>query len=554
MAKDLHGKVITRSEYNGIISFIDSCPPRQSFKRLQTQYPQIDSWTLWSIDNRHYTNKMKKNTILLKSEKKFLNQIYMPYMESSPVDSSALLRIADSVDISPALVAKRLLEHEFSNLVGGERPRSSTTSVDASTFPQKRVQQTKKDSGPGLSGSVRRDLKSNPDRAELSSKMTNRNCQTDTLTAGIHTDSHHHDFRPPAMSVTNKQQCSNLPPAAEFTDIYNMNNLNDLLNATEVSQTTSAEDVSKIAFTKHPKCNGQIPSSQYLQPLQLLSEYALRDQIKLNWILRHDSNVEESCRHMAELFVVIGSSSFSYKASGLTSRHARERCALQILHRLQGGGDCIQSSGSSNTDVKAEVCPGEPPVHESNGTQKKEAEKTNPDCSKQSNSGKKMISRWLREPHLIPDARLSQQVRVCTANDTQYGPVAMALHANIGSEYEFKLIEEAKRHNLCYQDEHILRTKGYDKTPDIKLTVPIAVEGNVVNWIESKASYGDEATHEKYLQDQLWSYWNRFGPGLVIYWFGYSSEIVDKTAGSILIGCQFPSAFTTMDCLKAKVA
>lgn len=36
-----------------------------------------------------------------------------------------------------------------------------------------------------------------------------------------------------------------------------------------------------------------------------------------------------------------------------------------------------------------------------------------------------------------------------------------------------------------------------------------AVDGRVVNWIESKALFGDPANHAAYLKDQFWSYWNR---------------------------------------------
>lgn len=47
-----------------------------------------------------------------------------------------------------------------------------------------------------------------------------------------------------------------------------------------------------------------------------------------------------------------------------------------------------------------------------------------------------------------------------------------------------------------------MRKMGFDKTPDIKLAIPFAVGDNVVNWIESKALFGDEENHAQYLKGE----------------------------------------------------
>ncbi|XP_066026452.1 CDAN1-interacting nuclease 1-like isoform X2 [Pocillopora verrucosa] len=103
--------------------------------------------------------------------------------------------------------------------------------------------------------------------------------------------------------------------------------------------------------------------------------------------------------------------------------------------------------------------------------------------------------------------------------------------------------------DLNDRGEDDLRSRGYDKTPDCKLEIPIAVDGCVVNWIESKASFGDEYNHQTNLKDQFWSYWNRFGPGLVIYWFGFIDELDCNRERGIILKDDFPTDIITLESL-----
>lgn len=49
----------------------------------------------------------------------------------------------------------------------------------------------------------------------------------------------------------------------------------------------------------------------------------------------------------------------------------------------------------------------------------------------------------------------------------------LSIHSSVGHEYEFYLCRELKERKINYFDEHDLRARGYDKTPDIKLDIPI---------------------------------------------------------------------------------
>ncbi|XP_039597341.1 CDAN1-interacting nuclease 1 isoform X1 [Polypterus senegalus] len=161
-------------------------------------------------------------------------------------------------------------------------------------------------------------------------------------------------------------------------------------------------------------------------------------------------------------------------------------------------------------------------------------------------SPKSVLNSMLRDPTLIADRHLSDQVYQCTVNDCCYGPLVDCIKHAIGQEHEILLRDMLKERNLSFLDENQLRVKGYDKTPDIILEVPIVVEGHVIHWIESKASFGDEYSHRSYLQDQFWSYWNRFGPGLVIYWYGFIEELDCHRERGILLKDCFPSDIVTL--------
>jgi len=158
--------------------------------------------------------------------------------------------------------------------------------------------------------------------------------------------------------------------------------------------------------------------------------------------------------------------------------------------------------------------------------------------------GKSQVSVMMKDTTLIEDGRLAMEVFLSTIKDDSYGHLAEAIKHSIGEEHEQKLKDILTRLDIPFTDEHVLRSQGYDKTPDIKLEVPIAVDGCIINWIESKALFGDPEAHSGYLRDQLWSYLNRFGSGMVIYWFGYVGHLDSNRSAGIMLSDSFPDNFT----------
>jgi len=163
------------------------------------------------------------------------------------------------------------------------------------------------------------------------------------------------------------------------------------------------------------------------------------------------------------------------------------------------------------------------------------------------------ISNIIRDNHLLKDGRLACEIMECCSVDEDYGPIIDTIKNLSGSEHEMKLEAILKAKGIAFIKESELREKGYDKTPDFKLELPIFLNesGRVISWIDSKGTFGDEISHSEYYETQFKFYLNRFGSGLVIYWLGYVKDLETKNSNmanrSVVVCDDFPSDFTILN-------
>lgn len=137
---------------------------------------------------------------------------------------------------------------------------------------------------------------------------------------------------------------------------------------------------------------------------------------------------------------------------------------------------------------------------------------------------RRTVTRLLREPDLISESRLREEVRYCVHIDDVCGPNCDRSRAVIGLEYEHRLLDHVRNLHLEFETENELRLRNSYKTPDVLLRVPVAFCQRVVCWIDSKAKFADEYSLNRDYTDSVSSYIGRFGPGMVIYWFGFIED------------------------------
>jgi len=133
-------------------------------------------------------------------------------------------------------------------------------------------------------------------------------------------------------------------------------------------------------------------------------------------------------------------------------------------------------------------------------------------------SSKGSVDGW---PSEVEVARLAEEVAVCVDADCLYSPSTDAVRHMSGLEAEARLCSALNASGVPFWSEEALRESGFIKTPDVRLQVPVLCRGVVVHWIDSKATFGDETTHQTQVKEQYSRYVNRYGSGAVVYWGGF---------------------------------
>ena len=133
---------------------------------------------------------------------------------------------------------------------------------------------------------------------------------------------------------------------------------------------------------------------------------------------------------------------------------------------------------------------------------------------------------WLfKHVDLIESRRLRKEVKKALEVDHFFSPHAHEMQCKKGEMGEALIKKWLDDKEISYCTEAEIRALGDGKTPDFVLETPVCVDKTMINWIESKALFGDDFEHEHYAKKQFREYTEIFGKGMVVYWYGYLEDL-----------------------------
>lgn len=154
---------------------------------------------------------------------------------------------------------------------------------------------------------------------------------------------------------------------------------------------------------------------------------------------------------------------------------------------------------------------------------------------------KREIRNYYKNPNSAEDSRIRKELDESLNADYFFSPRAHRLQEEKGKTGE-KLISFWLQKKRCdFKCEDDMRAEGLPgKTPDFLLKKSIKICDREVCWIESKALFGELKEHRHYEKKQFLEYSKCYGDGLVVYWFGFETDILkEKEGGYQVVDCEF---------------
>lgn len=139
-------------------------------------------------------------------------------------------------------------------------------------------------------------------------------------------------------------------------------------------------------------------------------------------------------------------------------------------------------------------------------------------------ASKKEFWGYINDPDQL-EPGTAEELREAVENDIVYSPDANIRQRERGLWGEDLLHQWLDGQGVTYRTENDLRGEETTKTPDCLLDHPVVYQGHVINWVESKASFGDNTEFKFNSRKQLVPYTELFGPGLVVYWVGCLDDL-----------------------------
>ncbi|MFQ6089141.1 MAG: TPD domain-containing protein [Candidatus Methanofastidiosia archaeon] len=146
---------------------------------------------------------------------------------------------------------------------------------------------------------------------------------------------------------------------------------------------------------------------------------------------------------------------------------------------------------------------------------------------------KREFRKFINNPKSIEDRRLKIEILEIIENDMVYSPKGLEIQRVNGEFAESKIREWLELKRISYATETEIK-REHKKTPDFLLEEVLKIDGRSINWIESKASFGDKTQMRRDYNQQLKHYLNLFGEGLVCYWNGFIDDRVGKVTNFYL--------------------